>query len=406
MKRAIIILLWAIPFVGEAQSTLTLSDYISQMENHNRELQQRKTDRAGAIYNRQIVNGGNLPKISGSAEYSFNPENSSDSYGVGATIEQNVYSGGSVKRELRLAELGIDASSWRVAQQEDQIRYLAEITYWEGVANAKLCVVADNYLEIVNSLLNLVNKRYVQGAISKTDVLVVEQQQIAAMQRRISAYENLGVTLREINYNRGVTPDYSFVLSDTLPAPFVPITFASIEQILENSPEYMVAVTAYQSAKMNTKLGNSAYIPSVKIGVSGNYSDSNFAPSTYAKLSIPIFHFMERRKVESKNRMGEYSAALQVDKVEEQLGLALSNAKLKIIKLEERWRLVNSSLDIATNNLRLNTISYSEGKLPIIDVINAQTSWLDSYTNVIIYNYNFMVALSEYSRMLGRVSVK
>jgi outer membrane protein TolC len=115
---------------------------------------------------------------------------------------------------------------------------------------------------------------------------------------------------------------------------------------------------------------------------------------------------MERRKVESKNRMGEYSAALQVDKVEEQLGLALSNAKLKIIKLEERWRLVNSSLDIATNNLRLNTISYSEGKLPIIDVINAQTSWLDSYTNVIIYNYNFMVALSEYSRMLGRVSVK
>ncbi|MBR2980866.1 MAG: TolC family protein [Odoribacter sp.] len=407
MKKSILLLFLSMPIVAFAQTSLSLDEYVSQMEGHNRELQQRKAAEMGAIYNRQIVNGGNLPKLSGNAEYSYNPDNNSDSYGVGATIEQNIYSGGGVKRNMKLADLDIAGKGWQVAIQEQQIRYLAEISYWEGVANSRLCEVADNYLQIVNTLLNLVEKRYEQGAISRTDVLVVEQQQIAAMQRKISAYEALGVTLRQINYNRGAEPDHNLTLSDTLPAPFVPITFATLNEILERSPEYMNAVVAYKSSRMETRIGNSAYIPSVKVGVSGNYSNSDFTPAAYAKLSIPIFHFMERRKVEQKNQMAERSASAQVDKVEEQLALALSNAKLKIIKLEERWSLVNSSLSVATDNLRLNTISYSEGKLPIIDVINAQASWLDSYTNVIQYNYDFMVALGQYSRLVGmRASIE
>lgn len=389
------------PMIGYAQTALSLDDYISQMESHNRELQQKRSAELAANYNRKVVNSGYLPQVSGSAEYSYNPENNSDSYGVGATIEQNVYSGGAVRQGLKRADLNLQSSTWQVAVQEQQVRYMAEISYWQGVANQDLCNVADNYLAIVNNLLKLVNKRYEQGAISKTDLLVVEQQQIAAMQRRISAYESLGVALRQINYNRGVEPDMNIKLADTLPLPFVPVTFAKFHDILAQSPEYSVALVEYQTTQIETKLGNSSYFPSLKAGVSGYYSDADFSPAAYVKLSIPIFHFMERRKVELMNRESENIALAQVEKVGEQLALALSNAKLKIIKLQEKWSLVNSSLSVATDNLRLNTISYEEGKLPIVDVINAQASWLDSYTNVIQYNYNFMVALSEYARLVG-----
>ncbi len=402
MKKVILIYVFAFMAVTlNAQVTLSLSEYREQMLQHNPELQQRKSTELGAIYNRRIVNSGNLPELSGSAEYSYNPDNNTDSYGVGASIEQNVYSGGSVRRSMQLADINIDASEWSVISQQDQVKYLAEITYWEAVANSDLCMVADYYLQIVNDLLALVNKRYEQGAISRTDLLVVEQQQIAAMQRRSSAYEAMGVSMRQINHNRGALPDIELTLSDTLPAPFVPIDFITDREVVERSPEYMQAVTQYEGAKLSTRLGNSAYLPSVRVGVSGHYSDTDFLPSAYAKLSIPIFHFMERKKVELKNRTEEQIAATQMEKVEEQLLLALSNTMLKIRNLEERWRFVNSSLDIASDNLRLNTLSYSEGKLPIVDVINAQASWLDSYTNVIVYNYNFMVVLSEYSRLLG-----
>ena len=36
---------------------------------------------------------------------------------------------------------------------------------------------------------------------------------------------------------------------------------------------------------------------------------------------------------------------------------------------------------IAEENLDLNTFSYNEGKLPILDVLSAQLSWIQSYSS-------------------------
>lgn len=49
----------------------------------------------------------------------------------------------------------------------------------------------------------------------------------------------------------------------------------------------------------------------------------------------------------------------------------------------------------------MNTFSYNEGKLPIIDVLSAQVSWLQAYTNVVSVNYQYKVALAEYAKALG-----
>ena len=43
----------------------------------------------------------------------------------------------------------------------------------------------------------------------------------------------------------------------------------------------------------------------------------------------------------------------------------------------------------------------AEGKLPIIDVLSAQVSWLQAYTNVVSVNYQYKVALAEYAKALG-----
>lgn len=57
--------------------------------------------------------------------------------------------------------------------------------------------------------------------------------------------------------------------------------------------------------------------------------------------------------------------------------------------------------DIAHDNLVLNTFSYNEGKLPVIDVLSAQVTWLQAYTNVVSAYYQYKVALAEYERALS-----
>ena len=61
-----------------------------------------------------------------------------------------------------------------------------------------------------------------------------------------------------------------------------------------------------------------------------------------------------------------------------------------------------SNLDVARENLSLNTFSYNEGVLTILDVISAQLSWLQAYTNAVTAHFNEKVAISAYKKAIGR----
>ena len=59
------------------------------------------------------------------------------------------------------------------------------------------------------------------------------------------------------------------------------------------------------------------------------------------------------------------------------------------------------SLDIARQNLDLSTFSYNEGQLTILDVLSAQLSWIQLYTNAVTANFNQKVSIAQYRRAAG-----
>ena len=68
--------------------------------------------------------------------------------------------------------------------------------------------------------------------------------------------------------------------------------------------------------------------------------------------------------------------------------------------MSARAQLINSqqSLEIAAENLSISTYSYKEGLATILDVMQAQISWLQIYTNTITARFNLAVAVASYSR--------
>ena len=57
------------------------------------------------------------------------------------------------------------------------------------------------------------------------------------------------------------------------------------------------------------------------------------------------------------------------------------------------------SLRLASENLDLSTYSYGEGLTTILDVLQAQVSWIQLYSNAIRARYNYAVAVSDYLRI-------
>ncbi len=59
----------------------------------------------------------------------------------------------------------------------------------------------------------------------------------------------------------------------------------------------------------------------------------------------------------------------------------------------------NGKCRIAGENLDLSTYSYGEGLVTILDVLQAQLSWIQIYTNAIQAYYSHAVAVSDYRRI-------
>ena len=57
------------------------------------------------------------------------------------------------------------------------------------------------------------------------------------------------------------------------------------------------------------------------------------------------------------------------------------------------------NLDIAGENLSISTYSYQEGQATVLDVLQAQISWIQIYTNAITARFNYAVAVSAYMRL-------
>ena len=86
------------------------------------------------------------------------------------------------------------------------------------------------------------------------------------------------------------------------------------------------------------------------------------------------------------------------------LRMNVARTTVQSIYLSARSKLAEAlvagkSLRIAGENLEISTYSYGEGQASILDVLQAQLSWIQLYTNAIQSRYNYAVAVADYRRI-------
>jgi outer membrane protein TolC len=85
-----------------------------------------------------------------------------------------------------------------------------------------------------------------------------------------------------------------------------------------------------------------------------------------------------------------------VASVADQIALDESDTWTNLCSTNDRVATAQRNLAIAEENLTISTYSYGEGLATILDVLQAQLSWLQIYTNVISAQYDYAVAVSAY----------
>lgn len=400
-----------------AQS-LSVEQYRARVLDYNQDIQKSQQAVNGALYSLKSIKTGFFPQVDASGNYSYQVESveffpgtnlKHDNYGVEAGVVQNIYAGSAVRKQYNVAKLQHAIAQLAVEHTYDNIVFAADVTYWAVAANKDLYAISQQYVFLVNELYGIINKRFEEGAISKTDLLMVQNRQKEAELQLNTASTNYKTALQSLNIMMGMQPNTEVVLTDSIQKVLWAPKQAGLEKALEKRADYQAAIMNIEVARMQTGLTRSKFLPQLAVGLKEKYGTtlinidgkSRWTTTAYAQLNIPVFHWGEMRQDVKLSRTQEETRELERSQLKDQVSKELNNAWVNVTDIAKKLEIVYSSLAIAQDNLILNTFSYNEGKLPILDVLSAQGSWLQAYTNVVSVNYQYKVALAEYAKALG-----
>lgn len=423
MKRIIIALLILAPSITAAQEVINVNNYRRRVVEYSNQLKMAGENRVAATEKSKMVKTGFLPALSATANANYQVGNSISfgdmklqeyNYNANLQLQQIVWGGGAISAQWQASR--VEEAIARMGEQQtlDNVIYGADITYWAFAAAAQQRDVVDEYVRIVSNLMDVVKIRFQDGYVSKTDLLMVETRLNEAQINKLATYKMYLTALQNINTLIGQHVVTEYAVGDSVTIKRSLVEYETLDNALNKRPEYKIADLNVSLQNINVKLARSQFNPQLAVGIQGVYGTPalNFTGipkvygTAYAQLNVPIFNWGERRHsvamVRSAIRAMEYSKADLVDQISSELG----TARVSLEQSRSQVEISTKNLAIAAENLALNTFSYSEGRLPILDVLQSQLSWIQSYTAYVNSNYQYKVAQTDYLKAAGEMKVE
>lgn len=390
-----------------AQQSTLLEKYRTMVLDYNHDLKAAEKNIAASMEVEKSARADLKPKLSGAAsfQYTGNPmeltldipsiglsktvEGKNLNYGGSLSILQPVYTGGRVLESIRMAQHQQALVGNQAKALNDAVCYQTDIQYWSAVARQEIVDVAEDFRNSIAALVKTIKERVEVGLVDPQDLLMAEVKLNEAEYQLLQAQSNFETGRMALNSMIGVRLEQPTELDAQ-----IPIVVVSDSLWLSTGmgrPEIQMAYDKIRIAESTKKLNDSQFKPQFYVGVEGSYSspgynfkkdlDPNYA--VYAKVSVPIFEWGKRR---SEKRVSSFRIGMAEDnlnKVVDRVELEVSVARKALSQAIERVRLSESSLAKAEENEAKAVERYNEGKVSVVEVIDAQTYRQTSQVNYV-----------------------
>ncbi len=413
--RQILLTLCACFAFSSAYSQLTPAAYRDAVVAYSWDMKSAESVAAQAEDRVRYARVAMLPNLSAAGRYNYALRESAGSKDWSMSLEpqiiQTIYGGGVVRADIEQAELNSAAARCDVSYTLLEVNYAADYAYWNLWAMDRHYEAMREYVDLIESELRVIERRYNEGYIPKGDLLMIVSRLSEAEYTLTSTNKSREVARNNFNTLRGCDPAESVVLSKVSPDSMsVPIR-VPIDQVIDSRPDYLSARLAEASAEAATRATRGAYNPQITGGINGSWRTHtpNISGSTYldgavyVALSVPIFHFGERRKAVAISQATQRQKEITTQSLYDTIRQDESNAWAAVVESRRHMSVAAHSLRVASENLQISTYSYNEGEVSIVELMQAQISWIQIYTNVIESEYSYQLALSAYRRVVGEM---
>lgn len=400
-------------------TALSLEQYREKVLDYSQELKQAKETVYGAEYEKKAAFTGYLPQIalSANASYDFMPgtflgENLNPfNYTVDAGLTQSIYAGGALRAQNRISDINVEISKLSEQLTIEEILYHADVIYWQAALCNQMMQNAETYYKIVEELFNIINIRFDDGLVSKSDLLMVNTRLKEAELLLNEATRTASISNQYLNILMGVPVDHKVEITDKIDTAVDMPDLQNLNDILQQRKEYQILDAHISMQQMNVKAIKAKYNPTIVAGVNFGWGTptfningkAGFGSAAIASFNYPILQW-GRKKYEVK------AADIEINKLNfekviltDQINNELSTAWINLNDNSKRIEIAKENLSVATENMEINVLRYNDGLATILDVLSAQLSWIQANNSTAEAEFGFKVSVADYKKAIGNM---
>lgn len=319
-----------------------------------------------------------------------------------------MYTGGALNAQHKIAKADEKLNQLNEELTIDQIHYQSDAVYWNASASQAMLQAADKYQSIVKQQYDIIQDRFNDGMISRTDLLMISTRLKEAELQYIKARQNYTLALQKLNILMGEEPNNPVDSLYTIDTASAPVQILSLENVLQRRADYESTEVNIMKSQAQRKAALSQFNPQLNMYFSGGWAtatpnlgyDVSFNPIVGINLNIPIFRwgrFKTNRQQKAYIGIQKLQQSYVTDNINEELSAALT----KLTETEYQVKTAKETMSLANENLDLVSFSYNEGKANMVDVLSAQLSWTQAHTNLINAYLSEKMAVAEYRKVIS-----
>ena len=411
MRKLLIISLIFSALTLRAQNRISIEEYRLAVVDYSHALRIARATTLAADEQAALSRTGLLPRLDAAGRFDVALRQHAGvkpfSFSVQPLVVQTIYAGGARRATYERDRVGADAALCDEFFTQVEVIYAADDAYWNLAAARDRLRITEQYVAIIRSLKRVVDARFENGYISRSDVLMTDTRLSEAEYGLVAAEQAYQVALHNFNVLMGVEQAAGNVPADSVMTAVEMPTRMVLDEILDRRGDFLASQLRVEQSLIGIRLARSSYLPQVSAGIGAVWQTrspntkwhTTIDGSVNLSVDVPIFHWGARRRSEGVARQQLAVREQEHAQLRDQIIRDETDAWSSIENSLSQSLASRRNLDIARENLELSTYSYNEGQLTILDVLSAQLSWLQVYENALEAALNLHLSVAEYRRV-------